>query len=592
MTSNLLSGDSTAVESTILEGDTTQADYRRPFLLRGPFPGDVTLHGLTIRNATLTDTIHGAGVRSYFADLYVRHCNFSNNQALRGPAIAVHVATIQLHNNVFTQNHAIEIGGSVVGTQCYSDIQYNTFIGNTCDYDVGCLIMAWSDGIIRKNRFIGNQAFQFTGAVSIGQGGHWIVEENLFRDNHASEAGAFYVGFCDTLIVHNNRFERNAAIIGNGHSNWGAGGAFWVAECDHGDVSDNLFIDNTADYAGGAIYLASTLDLHHNQFINNRGRRSGAIEVMNVNQAGPDPFGSYNVFVDNGPIAGMEEDYAGAVRGTAGTTFTLSECDFKDNRGGAAAEIGLDPLQVVGNYWGHPSGPFVSGVHETGMGDTLAAGILFEPFSTVPHVLPYIQLSDSTCDFGLVEPGSTAVRSVTLTNPNAMPLIIHDLRCDSTAFLVEFNDPLMLEQGDSTVVTLQFMPDQPGVFNGELTIHSNDATDTVRVVHLLGIGAGTGVEGPSERSELPVEFRLERPHPNPFNPSLNIRVGLPRAGKLRLEVYNLLGERVAVPAEDVPLPAGWHSFTFHAQGHASGTYLIHARLPGERTLVQKAVLVK
>lgn len=86
----------------------------------------------------------------------------------------------------------------------------------------------------------------------------------------------------------------------------------------------------------------------------------------------------------------------------------------------------------------------------------------------------------------------------------------------------------------------------------------------------VGYDKATGL-GPEE--ELPAQFVVYPNYPNPFNPSTEIRFGLPQAEDISVTVYNILGQRVAILMENLPTPAGYHTLTFAASGLASGVYI-------------------
>jgi len=99
----------------------------------------------------------------------------------------------------------------------------------------------------------------------------------------------------------------------------------------------------------------------------------------------------------------------------------------------------------------------------------------------------------------------------------------------------------------------------------------------------------TSVSG-SEGETLPSAVRLEQNFPNPFNPATTIRFAMPRAGHACLEVFTVLGERVAVLI-DAELEPGLHAAEWTPRGEASGAYLLRLRVGGT-ILTRRMVLVK
>ncbi len=70
----------------------------------------------------------------------------------------------------------------------------------------------------------------------------------------------------------------------------------------------------------------------------------------------------------------------------------------------------------------------------------------------------------------------------------------------------------------------------------------------------------------------PLTFELEQNYPNPFNPSTNIKFSVPESGNVKLSVYNLVGEEVAVLVNGFS-QAGFFEVTFDASNLSSGVYL-------------------
>ena len=92
-----------------------------------------------------------------------------------------------------------------------------------------------------------------------------------------------------------------------------------------------------------------------------------------------------------------------------------------------------------------------------------------------------------------------------------------------------------------------------------------------------------------ENQTLPTEFKLGN-YPNPFNPTTNIRFSLPQSVQVKLSVYNILGQEVAVLANG-GFQAGTHEVQFDATHLSSGIYLYTLQTENS-ILTQKMILSK
>ncbi|MFC1481798.1 T9SS type A sorting domain-containing protein [Candidatus Neomarinimicrobiota bacterium] len=91
-------------------------------------------------------------------------------------------------------------------------------------------------------------------------------------------------------------------------------------------------------------------------------------------------------------------------------------------------------------------------------------------------------------------------------------------------------------------------------------------------------------------SASPQGFRLAQNYPNPFNPTTSIDFSLSAAGWTNLEVYNLLGQRVATLIDGNYQP-GDYSITFTGANIPSGLYFYRLQ-QREFSTIHKMVLLK
>ncbi|HLP15004.1 MAG TPA: alpha-amylase family glycosyl hydrolase [Bacteroidota bacterium] len=93
-----------------------------------------------------------------------------------------------------------------------------------------------------------------------------------------------------------------------------------------------------------------------------------------------------------------------------------------------------------------------------------------------------------------------------------------------------------------------------------------------------------------EPTGAPHEMVLEQNYPNPFNPSTTLRYGLPVSSRVRLTIYNVLGQEVAevVNGEQA---AGWHTQVWNAPV-SSGMYFYRIEAVGLNAPHKHSVEVK
>jgi len=97
--------------------------------------------------------------------------------------------------------------------------------------------------------------------------------------------------------------------------------------------------------------------------------------------------------------------------------------------------------------------------------------------------------------------------------------------------------------------------------------------------YLYGVGDG-----------LPQGYLLSQNYPNPFNPLTEISLSLPAAAVVRLEVFNIVGQKVTT-LHSGALDAGDHVFSWDARDMSSGVYFYKLTAP-DFSASRKMVLLK
>jgi len=140
-----------------------------------------------------------------------------------------------------------------------------------------------------------------------------------------------------------------------------------------------------------------------------------------------------------------------------------------------------------------------------------------------------------------------------------------------------FDSPALSDSisGSVTSHTVVF-PREDGTYYWR--VEASDGRDTVvsNESRRLSISFVTGV---AEEREVPTESALEQNFPNPFNPVTKIKYTIPQSGFVRLLVFNLLGQVMAVVHEG-DQSEGAYEIEFNSATLPSGIYFYRIESPG------------
>ncbi len=137
-------------------------------------------------------------------------------------------------------------------------------------------------------------------------------------------------------------------------------------------------------------------------------------------------------------------------------------------------------------------------------------------------------------------------------------------------------------------------------YTGGTGINHASARDTIlfysqRMREIFSGDMNQYLESPGEDDEKPAQFCLYPNYPNPFNSSTTLRYELRRPSKVRLKIFNVLGQKVRTLLNEHQA-AGLHAVRWdgkndHGAGVGSGVYIVRIDTP-QGSAVNKMILIK
>ncbi len=148
-------------------------------------------------------------------------------------------------------------------------------------------------------------------------------------------------------------------------------------------------------------------------------------------------------------------------------------------------------------------------------------------------------------------------------------------------------NPLSLSKGES-IIDIKFkLKDK--TLNSDITPLSL-STGSIFADADGNIEKKVELSSPSIVGNLPKSYSMEQNYPNPFNPSTEIEFSLPESGRISLNVYNVIGQKVSTLINGV-MEAGTHKVMFNGNNLPSGIYFY--RLQTDKTnIVKKMIMTK
>ena len=121
--------------------------------------------------------------------------------------------------------------------------------------------------------------------------------------------------------------------------------------------------------------------------------------------------------------------------------------------------------------------------------------------------------------------------------------------------------------------------------NGELIVYMGTFGDGIYRYRTQLVGIDTEIN-----EKMPYRLELHQNYPNPFNPSTTIKYTIPKKEKVKIEVLNLLGQKIETLVNN-QISAGSHEIEFNAMDLPSGVYLYRIEAGGYQE-VKKMVLLQ
>jgi hypothetical protein len=506
---------------------------------------------------------------------------FTGNSASWGGGAGIINCDLEMNNCTFNDNHATNLGGGVAADFSELHLQQSVFRGNTSDGASGG-IHTW----------------------------HCNLEADLcqFMENSAPEGGGLHSDLSQ-VDIRGSTFSRNNATNGAGIQ----------AFCVDLKINSCTFSQNIAQNSAGAIvYTADTVEFstpYKVELTNSRfelNYTANLIAGVRIDQNNSDSS-LVDLLIDKCIFSSNSADHAttlrimgniydftvsnsifkgnNALRWAAGPFLMVNcqgrfiNCLFSENQasvgggtssGGGAAITQEAQVDFLNCTFANNSSGFGGGLDIRTGGTSCVMNSIFRDntnqqicISTTDNRISSLTLNYCNIQYGLdsISVDTSSVFNWGKGNMDADPLFVYPADED---FHLQDGSPCIGAGIDSLEIASNWYICPSIDLEGNLRPNPTGSMPDMGAYESQ-LGSPVGIEdNPVE--QLPDKYFLSQNYPNPFNPITHIRFGLPMISDVKIELYDILGQRI-LTLINARIPAGNHIIDFDGGHLASGIYI-------------------
>ena len=243
-----------------------------------------------------------------------------------------------------------------------------------------------------------------------------------------------------------------------------------------------------------------------------------------------------------------------------------------------------------------PEGVDITVTAEDAMGDTteMVFNIVIEPVNDAPTSFRLVSpRNNSSIDRDEYSVDFSWQESQDVDGDEILYTLYLDLEYGGVDTLLMFSDIAETEftvEVDTSLIDLGLFIYREDVLEVVWWVEASDGVENVASDDTWTLTVPVPLSVRDWQELIPMEYSLSQNYPNPFNPVTKIEIGLPRAGEISLQVWDMRGRLVGTAAAG-QFTAGYHTIEWQAKDMPGGVYIFMLRAGSEK-LVRKGVLLK